>query len=116
MKPLNVREWLEPLAMHDDFAREALEIVDLEEYSEECRGIVDYLETEQAKAPIKASDPANWFVDRSNLLSELSDMLAQAGFVGDPDDALQNLLDELEELRTENSALKVAQANQEYDL
>lgn len=109
MKPLDVLEWLQGLALTDDFAREALEIVE-NDCTEAYLEIRADLEKEAGKTFDEDFRLVGHFVDRSQLLDELADTLDQAGFKGDVDDALQAALGELEELR------EAAKPKLEWDL
>ena len=112
MTPLNLAEWLEQVraaghAPDADFASEALEIV-AHNRTHEANSMERDL---QHAAGQKFDDTwrlVEFFTDRHYLLDELVDRLDQAGFKGDPDDALGEVLAELEDLRTFKEATEDA--------
>lgn len=114
MRPLDLTEWLESYGIssdciNSDFAREALELVGNVPFYDECIEIREALEKEVL--PEKFTDPErliDYFIDRSQLLDELEDSLAQAGFAGDDiSKSLDQALAELEEVKTKLAALTV---------
>jgi hypothetical protein len=121
VKPLDLREWLEPLALSEDFAREALELVDSQPFYAECMEIREALE--ENADPLKFKEAfrlAEHFTDRSNLLGELKDTLEKAGFAGDDiSKSLDDALAELDDLRTQLAIVEGEDASREtleYDL
>jgi hypothetical protein len=102
MKPLNLREYAEALALTDDrdFALEILEnldFIDHAEHEELCEDIADASEDEFKKHdPRKQIDRIG---DRLNLLDEITSALADNGFstgdpFRDPADEVRDLIDQ----------------------
>jgi len=109
MTPLNLTEWLEQVraAGHDpdaDFASEALEIV-AHNRTDDANDMQDDLEKAAGQKFDDTWRLVEFFTDRHHLLDELVDQLDQAGFKGDLDDALGEVLAELEDLRDSRDAL-----------
>lgn len=112
MTPLSLAEWLEQVraAGHDpeaDFASEALEIV-AHNRTDDANAMQEDLEKAAGRRFDDTWRLVEFFTDRHHLLAELVDRLDQAGFKGDPDDALGEVLSELEDLRAFKEATEDA--------
>lgn len=110
-RPLDVTEWLEALRIGPDtvaadFAGELLAFMDraddLDAY-DELKADLEKAAGQSFEEPWRMVE---FFTDRHHLLSELGDRLDKAGYQGDPDDALGNLLAEVDDLRTQVEALE----------
>lgn len=95
---LNAREFVESLRISgNDFADEILDALDFAEFVEHDALVEDieyYVPKEYKDAPRRAVE---WLGDRHLLLSEIEDILDQAGFKGAANDVVQKLLDRLPE-------------------
>ena len=101
---LDVTEWLEALRIGPDtvaadFAGELLALSDRTADLEAYDSLVEDLEKAAGQKFDEPWRMVEFFTDRHHLLVEIEDRLGKAGFQGDPDDALGNLLGELDELR-----------------
>lgn len=100
MRPLTLREFGEQLRLDGNpFADEILELCDLDDdvsvpYSNLCDDLNHYL-PEMKDRPAKQLE---WLGDRSALLSELQDELAQSGYTGDVDDIVKEMIAELDDV------------------
>jgi hypothetical protein len=128
MKPLNISEWAEALALGSDtqvadYARQVLEML-------EGMKRLEMLESEVIEPMMKAAPDqlagdeyrgCDWLIERHNLLAELEETLADNGYPvgydnGGTDGALAKVLDDLGDLRVENEALKAPETVGGYDL
>ena len=112
-RPLDVTEWLEALRIGPDtvaadFAGELLGRVDRTDDLEAYDSLVEDLEQAAGQKFDEPWRMVEFFTDRHRLLVEIEDRLDKAGFQGDPDDALGNLLGELDELRDQVEELQAA--------
>lgn len=104
IRPLSLVEWLEQVRAAGtdpaaDFATEALDIIE-NNRTDDFHEVRDDLEKAAGKSFKDAWRMVDFFTDRHYLLAEIEDRLDKAGYQGDPDDALGNLLSELWELRS----------------
>lgn len=96
MKPLNLREYAESLALTDnrEFALEILENLDFVEtanFEELCENLTLYSEKEfKNHDPIKQIERIG---DRLDLLDEIKDTLDSNGFKSDADDVVKQLVE-----------------------
>jgi len=94
MKPLNLREFAEALALGDnrEFAKEILDNLDFvekSEYEELCEDLTHISETEfKGHSPRKQVDRIG---DRVSMFEEILDTLDRNKMQGDPDDAVRDL-------------------------
>lgn len=107
MTPLNATEWLEALRVGADpravdYAGELLDKVAYlaeDDRTETFREITADLEKAAGKSFDESWRMVEFFTDRHHLLTELEEQLENAGFEGDPADALERLLDRLTDLQ-----------------
>jgi hypothetical protein len=103
MKPLNLREYAEALALGPDreFATEILEnldFVETSEYEELCDDLQHISEKEfKEHSPRKQVDRLG---DRLNVLDIIQDIFDKAGLKGDPDDVARDLVEDKLALRS----------------
>lgn len=103
MRPLNLEEFAQQLRLEgNEFADEILTLSTVyDDVAEPYYGLCDDLEH---YAPDRLKDkPAKaveWLGDRSALLETIEDQLRQAGYDGDTDDAVRQVLDEAENIET----------------
>lgn len=114
MKPLDLTEWAQGLAIgsgpNADFAREVLDLIE-NNRADDWAELVEDLEFAVGHRKIGAPPPKEGFThdqarkalegltDSKNLLEEIKDTLAGAGFLkvrSAPEDGLQEILDKLE--------------------
>lgn len=96
MKPLNLREFAEALALGDnrEFAQEILDNLDFLETYPKDQIDDDLLHYTSKCGDCTSVDPLKqieWLGDRSNLLGEILDTLNTNKLDGDPDDVVRGL-------------------------
>lgn len=96
MKPLNLREFAEALALGDnrEFAQEILDNLDFLETYPKDQIDDDLLHYTSKCGDCTSVDPLKqieWLGDRSNLLGEIKDILDKNKLEGDPDDVVRDL-------------------------
>ena len=116
---MSLEEWAQSLRIGQDgkladFAGEILDLLANVDRLEFLEGMAEDL-ARCAPTDTREDRLAEWAIDRDCLLSELEDTLDKKGYPGEADKALQDVLNKLDDLETENAILK-AELTPEYDL
>jgi type I restriction-modification system DNA methylase subunit len=105
MRPQSLQEFAQELRRggdirQADMADEILALIDIEEeiaepYGNLCSDIEHYAKSN----PDDAAKALEWLGDRSNLLKEIEEELAEDGRTGDTDDVVRELLGEIDDIK-----------------
>lgn len=111
MKPLDLKEWAESLICagdHVDYAREVLDLLDLEQRCEYLEGVAEDLTRPDVLKRYAGEEhkAADFLIDRHNLLDELAEQVEAVMPGKGLALGLEALIAEWEDMRAELDALK----------
>lgn len=115
MTPLNATEWLEAIRLGPDPAADfAAELLAMAARMPDADAFDDIMEDMTKAAGRTFDEPwrmVEFFTERHHILCEAESQLADAGYPGDVDDAVANLLADLRSARADLEAEQEAYRN-----